>query len=79
MQKPQEVVQLHTEFRFYPGCSGKPSVESAEGSDEFLGWSHWLLYRELVVKEQERKEMGSGAGVLAVVTCPGWRWWRWKE
>lgn len=42
-----------------------------EENDEFLGWSHWLLYRELVVREQEREEMGSGEAVLAVVTCSG--------
>lgn len=70
LQQPQEVVQFHTEFT-YSGCSGKSLVGLEEENDEFLGWSHWLLYRELVVREQEWEEMGSGEAALAVVTCSG--------
>lgn len=79
LQRPQEVVQLHTQFRFYSGCSGKLWMELEEGNDEFLRWSPWLLYRELAVRKEEWEEMGSGKEVLAVVTCTGWRLWRMKE
>lgn len=64
-------MQLHAQLTFHSGCSGKSSVGLEEENDEFLGWSHWLLSRELVVREQEREEMGSGEADLAVVPCSG--------
>lgn len=62
-------MQLHTELTFYSGSSGKSSVGLEEENGEFLGWSHRLLSRELVAREQEREEMWSGEAVLAVVPC----------
>lgn len=55
------------------------SVGLEEEDDEFLGRSHWLLSRELIVREQERGgneewQGGPGSGHLL-----GWRLWRWEE